>query len=236
VDAYGTLECISNEVGGNLIGTTQFNGLRLRDVLLQASPLPDAVEVVMRSADGYHESIPIEKALHPDTLLVYGMDGLTLNRTHGYPLRLYMPDHFGMKNPKWLEELELVGDPYFGYWEQRGWDKTARVQTTSVVDTRGSLQGTGRVVSLGGIAYAGWRGIQKVEVRINEGEWRTAQLDKPLSRFTWVRWRYDWHDPEPGEHIITVRAVDGDGVLQTERRSRPHPAGATGWHTVRVVI
>lgn len=235
IDVDGTLECISNDVGGDLISTTRFNGLRLRDLLLQAGPAASVVEVKMRSADGYTESIPFDKAMDPATLLVYGMNGLTLPREHGYPLRVYNPNHYGMKNPKWLLELELLDRPYDGYWEARGWDKTARVKTTSVTDTRGELPVREGVIQVGGIAFAGWRGIDRVEVQIDGGEWQPAILDQPLSRFTWVRWRYDWRTPPPGEHKVTVRAVDGEGQLQTAAEALPHPDGASGWFTTTVV-
>jgi hypothetical protein len=236
VDTYGTLQCISNEVGGDLIGTAQFNGLRLRDVLLAAQPRQGVLEVVTRSLDAYTESLPFSEAMHPDTLLVYGMNGQTLSAEHGYPLRIYNPNHYGMKNPKWLAELELVDKPFDGYWEQRGWDKAALIKTTSVIDTRGQLVIDGDSSALGGVALAGWRGIQRVEVRLNDGEWRPGQLDQPLSRFTWVRWRYDWPLPPRGTHRVTVRAVDGDGAVQTEVEAAPHPDGASGWHTIRLSV
>jgi DMSO/TMAO reductase YedYZ molybdopterin-dependent catalytic subunit len=140
VDVYGTLECISNEVGGDLISTTLFSGTRLRDVLAKAGPMSGIAEVMFRSLDGYTESIPWDKAEHPDTLLVYGMDGKTLRQEHGYPLRLFNPNHYGMKNPKWLAEIELIPNEYNGYWEVRGWDKEAIVKTTSVTDIKGKLE------------------------------------------------------------------------------------------------
>ncbi|MGC8781722.1 MAG: molybdopterin-dependent oxidoreductase, partial [Anaerolineae bacterium] len=236
VDIYGTLECISNEVGGRLIGTTLFSAARMADVLRLASPLPAATAVVARSADRYDESLPLSIAMHEDVLLVYGMDGKVLLPEHGYPLRVYSPNHYGMKGPKWLTSLELVAEPHVGYWARLGWDKDAIVKTTSVIDGAGAIRVENGVARIGGIAFAGWRGIQEVGVQINGGAFRPAVLDRPLSRLTWVRWRYDWHNPPPGEHKIVVRAIDGDGEEQIAQPAPPHPDGASGWHRVLVTI
>ena len=234
VDVHGTLQCISNEVGGDLIGTTLFSGLHLRDLLAKARPQGGVEEVIFRSLDGYSESIPWDKALREDTLLVYGMNGATLTQEHGYPLRLFNPNHFGMKNPKWLSEIELVSAAYTGYWERRGWDKEAIVKTTAVTDA--SQRAGDGALQLGGIAFAGWRGIQEVGVSIDGGEIRPAVLDRPLSPFTWVRWRYDWPNPPPGSHTVVVRAIDGSGEEQTPFVMGPHPEGASGWHRIRVSV
>ena len=180
--------------------------------------------------------MPIDKALHEDTLLVYGMDGKMLAQEHGFPLRLYNPNHYGMKSPKWLKEIELVSEPYDGYWERSGWSKEATVQITSVIDSPGQAKVENGVVRLGGIAFAGWRGIQEVGVQIDSGDFRPAVLDQPLGKSAWVRWRFDWQAPEPGSHRITVRAIDGAGEEQTDAVAPPHPEGATGRHKVLIVI
>lgn len=236
VDIYGTLECISNEVGGRLIGTTLFSAARMADVLRLARPQGQVVEVVMYAADRYSESMPFDKALHEDTLLVYGMEGHILQPEHGYPLRVYNPNHYGMKGPKWLTRLELVAEPHTGYWSRLGWDKEAIVKTTSVIDGAGAIHNQNGIAQIGGIAFAGWRGIQAVEVQIDGGEFRPAVLDRPLSHLTWVRWRYDWRNPPPGDHTIVVRAFDGNGEEQTPQPAPPHPDGASGWHKVHVTI
>ena len=236
VDVYGTVQCISDKIGGREIGTALFSGLRLRDVLRTAGPQQAAAEVILRSLDNYSESLPIDKALHEDTLLVYGMGGKMLAQEHGFPLRLYNPNHYGMKSPKWLKEVELVSEPYDGYWERSGWSKEATVQTTSVIDSPGQAKVENGVVRLGGIAFAGWRGIQEVGVQIDSGDFRPAVLDQPLGKSAWVRWRFDWQAPEPGSHRITVRAIDGAGEEQTDAVAPPHPEGATGRHRILIVI
>lgn len=236
VDIHGTLECISNEVGGRLIGATLFSGARMGDVLRLARPQGGVEEVVLRAADRYSESMPFDKARHEDTLLVYGMDGKILTPEHGYPLRIFNPNHYGMKGPKWLVSLELVAEPYNGYWPRLGWDKEATVKTTSVIDGAGDVRAEGGLAQIGGIAFAGWRGIQEVGVQIDGGEFHPAVLDRPLSRLTWVRWRYDWQNPPAGDHKIIVRAIDGNGEEQTAQPAPPHPDGASGWHKVHVLL
>ena len=232
-ELYATLECISNEVGGDLISTTRFTGVRLADVLNRAELQPGAVEIRFTCADGYTESLPLESALDPNTLLCFAMDGQQLPPEHGYPIRLFTPNRYGMKNPKWITRIEAIGEPYLGYWEQRGWSKEAWVKTTSVIDV---AQGDGpsRLV-VGGIAYAGARSIALVEVRLDDGEWVPAELKEPLSPFTWVLWRAEL-DASPGKHRLTVRAIDGLGEPQAEEQAEPYPDGASGYHRRRVEL
>ncbi len=232
VEAYATLQCISNPVGGPLIGTSLFSGCRLVDVLDQAGVQADGVEIVLRCLDGYSESLTVDKARDKNTLLVYGMDGKLLEQAHGYPLRLLNPDHYGVKHPKWIVGLEVVSAPYDGYWVRLGWDKDAFVKTTSVIDAPGLIKANPRPAPIGGIAFAGWRGIQRVDVKIDDQDFIPAVLERPLSALTWVRWRLDWANVTPGEHRLTVRATDGTGTEQDAIKKPPHPDGASGWHTV----
>lgn len=229
-----TLECISNPVGGDLISTALWTGVRLADVLRDAGVEPPAVAVSIHSADGFHESASLEDANGPDALLVYAMNGEPLSREHGFPLRLYLPDRHGMKLPKWIERIELVDSPATGYWVERGWSRRAIVHTTSVIDvihTRPGATGQSEI-SAGGIAYAGSRGISKVEVQVDEEAWRDAQLLPSLGKLTWVQWRYDGAVAD-GSHRLRVRAYDGTGALQTSDVEPPDPDGATGLDSKR---
>ncbi|MDR7548290.1 MAG: molybdopterin-dependent oxidoreductase, partial [Armatimonadota bacterium] len=238
VQQYQTLECISNEVGGDLISNAAWKGARLRDVLMLAGgPAPTAVKVAFRCADGYTESLPIADALNPTTLLAYEMNGEPLPPRHGFPVRLLVPGLFGMKNPKWITRIEVVNYDFRGYWEASGWSDEAVVKTMSkfTTPTRGSLPAG--EVGLGGVAYAGDRGIRKVEYSTDGGRtWQQAETAPPLGPFTWVLWAAVWTPAGPGEYVLKVRATDGTGVLQAARESPPLPDGATGYHTLRIRI
>ncbi|HEX5165088.1 MAG TPA: molybdopterin-dependent oxidoreductase [Thermomicrobiales bacterium] len=237
VELDGTLMCISYEHDNGLISTTRWTGVPLRDVLQQAGVRDGAVELICRGANGYSDSIPLQKALEQTTLLAYGMNGTTLPRSHGFPCRLYVPGLYGEKNVKWLEEIELVEYDYLGYWQERGWSDTATVNTVSIIDTpRGTVQrDNSGSVPIGGIAFAGQRGISAVQVRVDDGQWQDAQLEANEPPLIWQRWRFDWQ-PDLGSYRLTVRAVDGDGNPQDEQERPPHPDGMTGLHTVEVDV
>jgi DMSO/TMAO reductase YedYZ molybdopterin-dependent catalytic subunit len=242
IDQTSTLTCISNEVGGKLIGNITWSGTRLRDLLQLAGVQPGAVDVVLRSLEGYTDSIPLERALSRQNLIVYGMNGAALTRNHGFPARLIVPGIYGMKNVKWLKEIEVVGEDYQGFWQKRGWSDTAIVKTQAALDTGNPALGNEQTVPLedgqvvlGGYAFAGDRGISAVEVRIDGGDWQPAQLKQPTSQLTWREWRYAWA-AKPGTHTVVVRATDGDGQLQTSENALPHPDGASGWHTLQIVV
>jgi hypothetical protein len=147
-----------------------------------------------------------------------------------------------MKNVKWLSGIEVVGQDFTGYWEERGWDQTATVRTQSTVDTGNSALGNASgvrsdngMVALGGYAFAGARGISSVELRIDDGGWQPAQLKTPASDITWRPWRFAW-SANPGDHVISVRSFDGSGSLQPAESTPPHPAGASGWHTLNIQV
>ncbi|MGZ5318004.1 MAG: molybdopterin-dependent oxidoreductase [Actinomycetota bacterium] len=223
-EQHATLECISNPVGGDLISTATWTGVPVSALLDRAGVRAGAVEVVFRAIGGYSDSLPIADAARPVTIVAVGMNGLALPRAHGYPARLLAPGYFGMKQPKWLEHLEVVTAPYQGYWEQRGWVKAAVVRTMSRVDGYGEVGG-GTFVA--GVAFAGDRGISRVEVSLDDGAaWADAELERPLSGLTWRRWRLPI---EAGtDPVVVVRATDGDGVVQSAEPVDPHPSGATG--------
>jgi DMSO/TMAO reductase YedYZ molybdopterin-dependent catalytic subunit len=225
-----TLECISNPVGGDLISTARWTGARLKDVLDQAGMLPSATEAYVTAVDGFYESIIMSDIVDPRTLLVYEMNGVPLPKEHGAPLRVYIPNKHGMKQPKWIEHIELIDRHGPGYWVDRGWDAQAIVHTTSVVDAadNAAADAGSDTIPVGGIAYAGARGISKVEVQVDDGPWAEAELRTPaLSPLSWVQWRYDWAYTQ-GRHSIQVRAYDGTGELQVTERRPPSPSGATG--------
>lgn len=231
-----TLSCISNPVGGDLISTAVWTGVPFKSLLDEVGLQDQAMKILIESEDGFYESISLEDAMDPRTLLVYEMNGDTLPVEHGYPLRIYIPDRYGMKQPKWITRMEVIDRKGTGYWVDRGWSEEAFVVTTSVIDAAESNPTQDGQVPIGGIAFAGARGISRVEVQIDDGPWQGAQLRTPsLSPLTWVQWRTDW-DAEPGRHTIRVRAYDGDGQLQVQDRSGARPDGATGIHEMTLNI
>ena len=233
VEHYATLTCISNPVGGDLIGTTLFQGARLKDVLGTAELEPSVIDIKFTGVDGYTESLPVEAAMDPETLLCYDMGNQPVTRPHGSPLRVYTPGRYGIKNPKWIIKIEALDSDYKGFWQQRGWTESGLVKSTSVIDT--TQVSPDNLVMVGGIAFAGARGVQIVELSVDDGEWVEAELDRPLSHLTWVLWRAAL-DLAAGEHKISVRSIDGEGNVQTAQTSPTQPNGATGHHSVSIKI
>lgn len=227
-----TLSCISNRVGGDLIGASYWSGARLRDVLEELGLQPEAGALYLEAQDGFYETVVAEDMMDERTLLVYAMNGETLPVEHGYPLRIYIPNRYGMKQPKWIVRMEAIEAWRPGYWVDRGWSREARPQIVSVVDTVATDAASDGVVPVGGIAWAGDRGISRVEVRVDDGPWQEAALrTPPLSGLTWVQWRYDW-PASSGRHSFTVRAEDGNGERQIEEEMGVRPDGATGYHSL----
>ena len=240
IDQFITLACISNPVGGPLIGTTLWTGPSFRDVLASAGPQPQARWAHVISQDGFDEVVDLAMIENdPRIVLAYAWNGQPLLPEHGFPLRVYVPDVYGMKQPKWITDVVLVADFIEGYWVKRGWNAQATMRTTSVIDTVATsdlvVRGGKTYVPVGGIAHAGDRGISRVEVQVDQGPWEAAQLRAPLSALTWVIWRYEW-PLTAGEHVFGVRAYDGEGHLQVTQSNPTFPSGATGIDTQQASI
>lgn len=231
-----TLSCISNPVGGSLVGNARWTGVTTASLLELARPDRNAAWAVVEAADGYRESFPIDTLRAEGPMIAFGMDGLTLPRRHGFPARLLVPGHYGMKNVKWLTRLTLTDAPQRGYWVQRGWDSDAIVHTESRIDTPNDHATVTSPVAIAGLAWAGTRGIERVDVSIDDGAtWKRTDLEPELDPLGWRRWKTVL-PLEAGTHPITVRATDGTGTAQDERRQPPHPAGATGRHRIIVTV
>jgi DMSO/TMAO reductase YedYZ molybdopterin-dependent catalytic subunit len=224
-----TLSCISNPVGGDLISTTFLTGVPFKLILEEAGLKKGVQEIFIESVDGFYESVPLAEAMDGRTLLVYAMNGEPLPTGHGFPLRIYIPGHYGMKQPKWIKRIEAIDHRGPGYWVDRGWSATAMVRTTSVIDVVAGLRmPKAGVIPVGGIAYAGARGISQVEIQVDDGPWEKAELRAPaLSPLTWVQWKYLWKST-PGKHTLRVRAYDGTGKVQESQEHGTFPDGATG--------
>lgn len=239
-----TLSCVSNEVGGSLVGNARWQGVELAPLLAEAGIPDGTTQVGATSTDGWSCGFPIETLDRPPgdptppAIIAVGMNGEPLPLIHGFPARLVIPGLYGYVSAcKWLETIELTTwEDFTGYWVPRGWSKEAPIKTQSRIDVpaEGSTVNAG-AATIAGVAWAGIRALSKVEVRVDGGPWRAATLGPELSEATWRQWWLDW-DATPGRHTLTVRATDGDGVTQTAQPSRPDPDGATGWHAVVVTV
>lgn len=240
VERVLTMCCVSNEVGGDLIGTAKFLGVPLKELLEEAGVRPDeGSQVAMTSVDGWTCGFPTELALDGrDAIVAVGMNGEPLPVEHGFPVRLVVPGLYGyVSATKWLTKIELVGwDDFDGYWVPLGWSKEGPVKTQSRIDVPESGAGlaAGKVV-FAGVAWAQHRGIEKVEVRVDDGEWAVADVGDEVSVDAWRQWIYEW-DATPGDHRVYVRATDRNGDVQTADRAAPAPDGATGHHSVRFTV
>lgn len=238
LNEFITLTCISNPVGGPLTSTTRWTGVSLQRLLPGWKLKPNASHLRIFGIDGFHETVSIKTIMSDQrVMLVYEWDGIPLPIEHGYPLRIFIPNRFGMKQPKWINSIVLTDHWEPGFSVKNTWDKDAFMETTSVIDVIYADENDVKsgTVHLGGIAHAGSKGISRVEVRVDKGNWEIARLRKPLSDLSWVVWRFEWPFEE-GEHEFTVRAFDKTGRMQKEEESPPYPDGATGFFTRKHTI
>jgi DMSO/TMAO reductase YedYZ molybdopterin-dependent catalytic subunit len=243
IEQYVTIACVSNEVGGNLVGNAKWTGVKLRDVLAMAGVQPGATQLVGRSVDGWTAGMPTAWVMDParEPMIALKMNDEPLPRNHGFPARLIVPGLYGyVSATKWLSDLELTPlEAFDGYWVPLGWSKEGPILTQSRIDTpqTGSNVPAGRV-PVAGIAWAPDRGVRAVEVSVDDGPWQPAQLSVPISDATWVQWLFAWDAAAAGRgrHRISVRATDGTGVVQTDEVTPPAPDGARGHHTIQVNI
>lgn len=238
VERYHTLECISNEVGGDLISNSLFTGVSLADLLNRAGIQSGASELIFHAADGYADTLHLAQALDPRALVVYLINGEKLPLPHGYPARLLVPGLYGMKNGKWLTGLELGPGSFTGYWEERGWTREAIVKTMTRIDTPHNNDLIAqRPTFVAGVAYAGDRGIARVDVTTDGGKtWQPTTLRRPLGNLTWVLWELPWTPPASGTYILGARSVDGEGNVQTPDLAPTLPDGASGYDSVAVHV
>nr|WP_229845846.1 molybdopterin-dependent oxidoreductase [Streptomyces atratus] len=239
-----TLTCVSNEVGGPYVGNARWLGVRLADLLRDAGVRPPskggpADQIVARSVDGMTIGTPVETVMDGrDAMLAFGMNGEPLPFEHGFPVRMVVPGLYGYVSAcKWIKEIELTTfDAYDAYWVKRSWAQEAPVKTESRIDTpRPFASPKAGIVPVAGVAWAQHRGISRVEVRVDGGEWHTARLAAADTQDTWRQWVWEW-PAASGRHTLEVRATDGTGATQTGDRVGTVPNGATGWHSVVIDV
>jgi DMSO/TMAO reductase YedYZ molybdopterin-dependent catalytic subunit len=239
ISEYVTLSCVSNEVGGELVGNALWSGVALADLLDLAHPDPAASQIVGRAVDGWTAGFPSEPATDGrPTMVAVAMNGEPLPVKHGFPARLVVPGLYGyVSATKWLTEIELTTwDAVDGYWIPRGWAKEGPIKTQSRIDVpRPGTSVPAGPTPVAGVAWAPTRAIERVEVRIDDGPWQPTRLSGALSGDTWVQWLHTW-DATPGRHRLEVRATDGTGEIQTADVAPPAPSGATGHHTISVEV
>ena len=240
VEEFVTFICISNNVGGGLISNALWRGVRLKELLERAKMKPEVKKIAFSAEDGYSESIPPEIAAREEVLVAYEMNGEPLSAKHGFPARLVIPGLYGLKSVKWLNSIEAVADPDFlGYWQKRGWSDEAVIKSMSRIDVPryGAGATVGEPAVLGGVAFAGLRGIRKVEISTDRGtNWEETEIiEEPLSPFTWVLWSGSFTPSIAHRFSVRVRATDGTGEVQTAWMTDPLPDGASGHHQIVVV-
>ena len=239
ITEYVTLECVSNDVGGPLMSTGSFTGVKMSDLIALASPKSSGTWAAFKATDGFSESLPMSLINSQGSILVaYELDGAPLPTGHGFPARVLLPGHYGMKGPKWLVSIDLVDRETGGFWEQQGWDHNAVVKTTARFDApRDSDIVKLGPVTVAGVAFAGTRGVSDVEFSTDGGSsWSAATLSPPLSSLTWVLWKATWTPTREGSFTLQVRATDGTGARQTPQTRPSYPDGAAGYHTIRVDV
>ncbi len=239
-EQYVTIACVSNRVGGDLVGNALWTGVRLKEILEMAGVQAGATQIVGRSVDGFTAGFPTDWATAPERepMVVVGMDREPLPADHGFPARLIIPGLYGyVSATKWLSEIELTTrEAVDGYWVPLGWAKDAPILTQSRIDVPGSGDRIERgPTTIAGVAWAPDRGISGVEVSIDDGDWQAARMSRPISDATWVQWSLDWV-AEPGRHTIEVRAVDGTDDVQTADVTGAAPDGARGHHRVSIDV
>ncbi|MET1035277.1 MAG: molybdopterin-dependent oxidoreductase [Arthrobacter sp.] len=239
-ETWVTLTCVSNAVGGDLVGNAKWLGYPLRSILERARPQAGADMVLSTSIDGFSASTPLEVLTDDrDALLAVGMNGEPLPLEHGFPVRMVVPGLYGyVSATKWVVDLEVTRfADKAAYWTTRGWDERGPIKIASRVDVpRAFAKVPAGRAAFGGTAWAQQRGIDKVQIRIDDGEWRDAELAAEASVDTWRQWSYVWDDATPGPHSVSVRAVDGTGEVQTEERADPIPNGASGWQRIQFTV
>lgn len=237
-ERYVTIACVSNRVGGDLVGNAKWTGVKLTEVLDRAGIDPAASQIVPRSVDGWTAGFPTAAAFDGrEPLIVVGMNDEILPPAHGFPARLIVPGLYGyVSATKWLEEIELTTwEAFDAYWIPRGWAKEGPIKTQSRIDTPTSRSILEPTFVVAGVAWSPQHGIERVEVRVDGGPWRDAEMSVPLDDTAWVQWQATVEEGT-GSHDIEVRATDGTGQPQTEDRTAPRPDGASGYHLVSVTV
>jgi DMSO/TMAO reductase YedYZ molybdopterin-dependent catalytic subunit len=236
IEVDDTIACVSNWVGGPYVGNARWLGVRLDDLINEAEPSRNADQILSHSVDKFTAGFPTAALDGRDAIIAVGMNSEILPVKNGFPARLIVPGLYGyVSATKWLSRLELTRfDLKEGYWIKKGWAKFAPIKMQSRIDTpyvQERFESGKRAIA--GVAWAHNVGVQGVEVKIDNSSWREATLGPDLANTTWRQWWIDW-DAKPGTHTLSVRAINKNGEIQTEKKKDVLPDGAEGWHTITV--
>ena len=233
-----TIGCVSDTVGGDLVGNARWLGVKLDHILNQVHPQKTADQILSFSSDGFSAGFPVEAAYDRDAIVAIAMNGEVLTREHGFPARLIVPGLYGyVSATKWLSNINLTRfDQKQGFWISRGWSQLGPIKTESRIDNfKQGQRISAKPTHIAGVAWAPTKGITKVEVQIDNEPWQSATLGPQISKASWRQWWIDW-TPTPGLHRMTVRATDGSGYTQSPKTATPAPNGASGWHSLSVNV
>lgn len=240
VDTLRTIECIGNPAGGTMIGNAHWRGARAVDVLAGWAIPKKTTHAKFTAADGYQTAVSLDALQHPDTLFAYAMNHQPLTPEHGYPVRLLVVGTYGQKMVKSIKHIDFIDHIFKGYWESRGWSDDATVQTHAMIFPPQTEVFADETLTLRGIAFAGLRAIDRVEVRIDGGAWIAADLVKPDSPLAWTQWYLDWTPAHTGAYTLEVRATDEQGTTQSHEGQAPinaaFPNGNTHRHQITVTV
>jgi DMSO/TMAO reductase YedYZ molybdopterin-dependent catalytic subunit len=247
VEQESTLMCISNRIGAGLMSNAVWQGVRLRDLLEASRPLEGALEVFLNGADAYTDSFAFEKAMNPTTIVAFAMNGEPLPPRHGFPARVVVPGLYGEKNVKWVTRIDVVDYDAKGFYEQQGWGPDFVIPTRSDIfaprwvrrrgDSFVEPFAAGQTATIRGRAFAGDRGIQRVEFSTDDGAtWHETRIDYAGTPLTWTFWSAEWRPDEPGDYTLVSRATDGAGAPQPSESRGIVPQGATGYHRVVATV
>jgi DMSO/TMAO reductase YedYZ molybdopterin-dependent catalytic subunit len=238
IERVMTLECISDPVGGTAIGNAKWTGTPLKPLIERAQPAGAATHAVIYAADGFSTGHPLERLWNEENFLADGMNGEDLPPRHGYPARIFIPGKFGMKQPKWVTRIQLVDHAYLGYWERQGWSDTCeRWAHARFTDLEDGAKISGKNFELTGYAVGNLDGMRAVQISFDDGRtWQQANLFSNPSPITWSFWKYLWVAPRPGTYHLRVRAMDGQGRVESRGPQDTFPDGATGQQALKVTV
>lgn len=239
VEQETTLECISDQIGGGLMSNAIWTGVPLNKLIEAAGPKPGIQEVICRGVDSYTDNLSFGQAMNPHTLVAYEMNGVSLPPRHGFPARVLVPGQVGEKSVKWVTRIELADHNTKEFYERQGWGPDFTLNTHARFDSPKFDKPLflGKPITLKGVAFAGSRGINQVEISADEGRnWEPAELTYKSSPLAWVFWKYNWRPRQAGEYMLVVRAIDGTGAIQPSKNTPPGPESATGYQRVKARI